>query len=454
MEHNETQKKKSGCGSCLVVVLLILLLLIGLVGFLAYSVIKVPLKLDDPQAMADSAPMSVAERFRFSASDGTAQVKLDKGDLWTLILAHAGDDFLDAINEEISSYSLSVTGCGIHLDEDVLQLNLEMRYQEIRLVVKVPCDLEIKDEHMVLKPTGVKLGVIPLPVDSLLSDVELEYDIDLPVIDDVTLEGFVKDGILVTGSVDRDIQDMVAIDETFERVTLFSESMQNIVNLVKTKEEWNNILLSFEKDPASAEDFYEGIFILSDNIKRMDYLEDRQEITQRFFPGLDFSDIEKDRNDLIMQLGEDVALLKEFFTEVSDDYNDKKFTLSDGEFLLDGKPFHAGEYNEEKYGGLFEKLNSDRVFLVLVDAEDGYRRHTDPLKRMTDKKQQFTQEVNFNKSYILGCVIVAECGDSFLVYDTEFGTINYIIRKTIIQSLTQEEAAALQVPGKFGVWIK
>ena len=457
MENSETKKKKSGCGSCLIVLLVFVLLIVGAVGFLAYTIVMAPLKLDDPQAMAASAPMSVGERFRFSSADATAQVKLDKGDIWSFILEHAGDDFLDGINEELSSYSLSVSGCGIHLDEDKLQLNLEVFYQEkIRLVVKAPCDLEIKDGHIVAKPTGVKLGIISLPVDSLLSGVEVEEDMVLPVIDHVNLEGFTKDAILLTGKVDQNIQDMVAMDETFERVTLFNESLQNIVRLMDNREEWKNILRSFEEDPASAEVFYRGIFSLSDELKRKEYLEDMDGLTLRIFPGLDLAGVKESRNDLIMELGEDVSLLKEFFTDVFDDYNDKKFTLSDGEFLLDGQPFHAGRYSEGKYGDLFEKLDPDQVFLVLVDAKDGYLRFTDPLKRMADKNQQFTQKVDFNKPYILGCVIFADNGDAFLVYDADIHleVINAYIRRTILKALTQEEVAALQVPGKFGVWTK
>ncbi len=458
MERSETKKKKSGCSFCVMVLLVFFLLIIGVAGFLVYSVVMAPLNLDDPQAMVASVPMSVGERFRFSAADGTAQVKLDKGDLWSFILDHEGDDFLDSINEELSPYSLSVSGCGIYLDEEELRLNLEMYYKKIRLVVKVPCDLEINGGHMVLKPTGVKLGAITLPVDALLSNVRWEYDIVLPVIDNVILAGFVEDGILLTGDVDQNIHGLVSIDETFQRVTLFSKSMQNLVNLVHTKEEWKDVLLGFEEDPANAEEFYEGIFLLSDDVKREIYLEKRDVFAQRFFPGLDFTNITEERNNLIKQFGVDVSLLKEFFTDVSDDYNDKKFKLSDGEFLLNNQPFRADQYNEEKYGKLFEELDPDRVFLVLVDAENGYSSDTDPLKRMVDKKQQFTQEVDFNKCYILGCVIFAESGDPFLLYDAEIEVISYtgkpsdFLRRTILHPLTQEDVATLQVPGKFGVW--
>ena len=40
---------------------------------------------------------------------------------------------LNIINEELSAYSLSVSGCGIQLDEKGPQLNLELFYEDIRV---------------------------------------------------------------------------------------------------------------------------------------------------------------------------------------------------------------------------------------------------------------------------------------------------------------------------------
>ena len=453
MENSEKKEKKSGCGSCLIVLLVIFLLIVGAVGFLVYSVLMAPLDLDDPQAMAASDSMSVSERFCFSAADGTAQVKLDKGDLWSFILDKEGDDFLDSINKELSSYDLSVSGIGIHLNEKMLRLDVEAYYKNIRLALKVPCDLEVNNGHMVLKPTGVKLAMFTLPVEEMLSDVEREYDMNLPVVDHVDLAGFTEGGILLTGVVDQNIHGLVSVDDRFKSVIMFSKSMQNLVNLVQAKEEWKDVLLGFEEDPANAEEFYEGILLLSDDVKRNLYLENRDVLTRRFFPEIDFDNIEEQRNDLKNQLGMDVTPLREFMTDVLDDYNDKKIKLSDGEFILNGEPFHAGQYSEGKYGGLFEKLDPDRAFLVLVNAENGYIYKTAALKRMVDKKQQFTQEVDFNLPYILGCVIFAESGEPYLVYDAavELTPSNYL-RRMYLYPLTQEEVASLQVPGKFGVY--
>ena len=76
--------RKEGKSKAGIVILVLLLLLAGAAGFLYYSIVKAPLALDDPQAMAASAPMKAEERFSFDASNGTAQVKMDASDLCRL----------------------------------------------------------------------------------------------------------------------------------------------------------------------------------------------------------------------------------------------------------------------------------------------------------------------------------------------------------------------------------
>ena len=60
-------------------VLALLLILAGGVGFLYYSIVKAPLKLDDPTAMAASAPMAPAERFSFDAAGQSAAELASEG---------------------------------------------------------------------------------------------------------------------------------------------------------------------------------------------------------------------------------------------------------------------------------------------------------------------------------------------------------------------------------------
>lgn len=449
-EISEKQpKRRSHAG---IVLLLLLLLLIGGAGFLYYSAVKAPLDLDDPQQMAASTPMSAGERFRFFAADQTVQVRMDAADLWSLILEHAGTDFLDTLNTELSSYSLSLSGCAIGMDEDGLRLDLELYYRDIRLVVKVPCALEVNGRHVTLTPTAVKLGAVPLPVGGLLSSLKLEYDLTLPVISQVTQVSFVQDALLLTGPMEQDIRSLVPVNEKLYQTAVFCESLQPLADSLQTQEGFAALLSHLEQDPGSVEALYRELFILAKAEDTREYLDSRSGLTQRFFPGIDFSAAAAEQTALAEQVTPLIRTLEQFFTNLVSDYNDKKFRLSDGEFILNWKPFQAARYGAGKYDALFEVLDPDSFFLILVDAEDGFIRKTSSFYRMADENQQFTQEVDYNKTYILGCVLRSVDGDPFLLYEAEIHDDSSYVRSITLCPLTEEDVKALQVEGKFGVW--
>lgn len=432
--------------------MIILLILAGTAGYLYYTVVKAPLELDDPQKLAASVPMSPEDRFEFFPADRTAQVTLDKADLWSVILTHAGDDFLDVVNKEISHYGLSVSGCAIQMEEEGLQLNLELFYRETRLVAKVPCNLTIDGQKITLTPTAVKLGVIKLPVGALLSSLKLEYSLSLPVLTEVAQVSIIQDAILLTGPVEQDIRTLVPLDAKLYQTAVFSDSLQSLADNLQTDAGFDALMSRLEQDPGSAENLYRDLFTMADPEITASYQEERAGLIHRFFPGIDFSAVDTAHTALSDQVTTLNRTLEQFFTAVVNDYNEKEFRLSGGEFLKKKKPFQAAGYAGGQFDTLFEVLDPESVFLILVDAEDGFIRKTSSFYRMCDENQEFTQEVDFNKTYILGCVLRSVDGDPFLMYETEIEGNNTYTRKIALVPLTEEDIIALQVPGKFGVW--
>lgn len=442
-------KRRSRVG---LVLLILFLLLLGAAGFLFYSVCKAPAALDDPHMMAASAPMPAADRFRFSSTDRTVQIKVGAADIWNFVLTHAGEDFLDMVNQELSSYSLSVSGCGIQIDEKGLQLNLELYYGDLRLVAKVPCTLEAAGQHFSFKPAGVKLGVVPLPVSEYLSSVNLEFDFPLPVISSVTGIGYEQDAILITGSMREDIGSLVLPEGKMYRIAVFSEFVQPLLDAVQTDAGYGSLLAQLEQDPGSIETLYREMFALAGPENTAEYLDSRMGLTQMALPGIDYASLEATRTEMPEQVESLNAILERFFASVVSDYNGKWFTLSDGEFLKKLKPFHATNYGTGSYDALFEVLDPDAFFLVLVDAEDGFTRNTPSFDQLADETQQFTQPVDFSKTYILGCVFRSVDGDPLLMYETEVPLGDSYYHDIVIRALTEEDVNALKVPGKFGVW--
>ncbi len=451
-KREETEKQPKRRSRVGLVLLIILLLLAGTVGFIYYSASKAPVAVDDPRQMADLKPMGAQERFRFFAADQSVQMKVGSADIWNFVLTHAGEDFLNIINEELSAYSLSVSGCGIQLDEKGPQLNLELFYEDIRVVAKVPCALEASGQHFTLRPAGIKVGVIPLPVSDLLSSVKIEFDLQLPVISSVTGISYENNAILINGTMKEDLRSLISPEQTMYRIALFNDSLQPLAEAVATEDGYAVLLSHLEQNPGDVESLYREMFVLAGSKLTDAYLDDRMDLTQRVLPGIDFSSLEAARTELSQQMDPRNAILDRFFTSVVSDYNGKVFKLSDGEFLKKLKPFHATNYGTGSYDEMFAVLNPDDFFLVLVDVEDGFIRKTPSFDRLADENQQFTQPVDFNKTYILGCVFRSVDGSPYLLYETETNVDNADYRNLTLQPLSEAEVSALQVPGKFGVW--
>lgn len=442
-------KRRSRVG---LVFLIILLLLVGTAGFLIFTVVKGQVALDDPQAMAAAAPLSAEERFSFSAADRTVQMKVNAADIWNFVLNNAGTDFLDMVNQELSAYSLRVSGCGIQIDERGAQLNLELFYENIRLAAKVPFSLEASGQHFSLKPTGVKVGVIPLPVKDMLSSVQMEGDLQLPVISDVTEIRYEADAIVICGSMKEDIRSLIPQRRTMHRLAVFDESWQFLAAALDTEEGYTALLSYLEQSPGKIEDIYSTLFVFAGYDSMKEYLNNHMDLTQRVLPGVDFSSNEAKRAELIKQEDPLFSILERFFASVVSDYNGNDFSLSDGEFLKKLKPFHPTNYGTGSYNALYEVLNPDDFSLVLVDVENGYTEKTPVFNKLIDENQQFTQPVDYHKTYILGFVFRSAAGMPFLLYETEIQVDGTATRDLMLRVLSEEEVSALRVPGKFGVW--
>ena len=442
-------KKRSGAGR---VLLIILLLLLGAVGFLFYSVSLAPAHVDNPQQMAALKPMSAGERFRFSSADQTVQVKVNPADIWKLALNYAGDNFLDQINRELSAYSVTVSGCGIQIDENGPQLNLELYYKNFRLVAKVPCTLEASGQHFCFKPAGVKVGMIPLPVEDLLSSINLEFDIQLPVISDVTGISYEKDAVLISGSMREDIRSLILTDRKIHRYAVFNETVQPLLDAMQTDAGYEALFALLEKDPGHIETLYREMFKLTSSKKMEEYLDSREGITERVFPGIDFATLDASRSEMLEQEKPINEMLEKLFNTVVSNYNWKGYELSEGEFLRLGEPFRAADYGNGGYAAMFDVLDPDSFFLVLVDVKNGFIRNTPTFDQMADENQQFTKPVDFSKTYIVGCVFRSMSGNPLLMYEVEVPTSDSYYNDIVIRVLSEEEASALRVPGKIGVW--
>lgn len=440
-------KRRSRVG---IVFLVLLLILAGAAGYIYYSVCKAPLALDDPQAMAAAKPMSAAERFSFSAADQAVHMKVSKADIWNFVLDYAGADFLNIVNKELSPYSLSVSGCGIQIDENGGQLNLELYYKSIRIAAKVPFELEVSGQHFRLKPSGVMVGSFELPVAEHLSSVVLELDLQLPVITHVTGVSYAPDALVLSGTMKEDIRSLIPPERTVQRLAVFDESWQSFAAVLDTDEGYTLLLSHLEQNPGEIEDLYNTMFMIAGPEITQAYLDSHMDLTLRILPGIDVTTDEAERAELMEQEDPLFSLLERFFASVVHDYNGKIFKLIDGVFLKKLEPYHATRYGNGIFDELYQVLNPDSFSLVVVDVENGYTEKTPVFHRLVADNQEFTQPVDFKKTYILGLVFRGVGGGPFLMYETKDPVSND--RNLTVRLLSEEECSALLVSGKFGVW--
>lgn len=85
--------------------LLVLLLTAGgFLGLLYYTLTTDTVTVDDPAALAAQAPMPTSRRFAFDSAKETAQLCLDKSDLWWLLLPELEENLLENVNRELENF--------------------------------------------------------------------------------------------------------------------------------------------------------------------------------------------------------------------------------------------------------------------------------------------------------------------------------------------------------------
>ena len=201
-------------------------------------------------------------------------------------------------------------------------------------------------------------------------------------------------------------------------------------------------------------DSVEGIWVIARREDRLEQLKARfPQKTIRPIP-LDLTQNESYAalRDLLEQEKPINEMLEKLFNTVVSNYNWKGYELSEGEFLRLGEPFRAADYGNGGYAAMFDVLDPDSFFLILVDVKNGFIRNTPTFDQMADENQQFTKPVDFSKTYIVGCVFRSMSGNPLLMYEVEVPTSDSYYNDIVILALSEEEVSALQVPGKFGVW--
>ncbi len=435
--------------------LLLLLILVGGVGYLFIDTVAV----DDPATMAAQPPMPASQRFVFDAAKETAQIKLEKSDLWWLLLPEMEENLLEDVNRELEKYHLSVTGYGLDITKKGVCIDLEAMYQSVRLPVHIMTSLDFDASGVSLTLTKAKLGLFRLPVGKLLNAVDERIDLDWPVVTDITDVTYQQDTILLTGTVTQDLLSCVREACQNDAIGWFSTSHQALFRAAREEEGFRELLPGLEQDPGSIEALYQDLFALSEVFEYEIFMDATRNLSHRLFPGIDYAAWETENHSVREEWTSYNAMVDKLVTQVSKGFNNRRFNLKNGEFYVGNSAFDVlghftGDMAQEMQQ-LFQVIDRDKFHLVLVGSINGYALKSPALNSICSKDQQLTQELNRKEAYPVGCVFQGINGEYFLRYESMriSGRDNQISKFLKTIALSEAEYDSLVQEGKIGVWI-
>lgn len=443
-----------------ILLLIILLIIGGSFGYLYYTITTDTVTIDDPAALAAQTPMPASRRFVFDAAKETAQISLDKSDLWWLMLPEMGENFWKDVNRELEKYQLSVTGYGFNITEEGICVDVEAMYQSLRLPVHILTSLDFDASGFSMTMTEAKLGPFRLPAESLLRSADdLRMDVDWPVITHITDVAYRQDTVLLTGTLTQDMLSCVQKVCQNDAIGWFSTSHQAVFRAARDADGYRDFLPGLAQDPGSIEALYHDLFTLSSVQEYEDFMNTTKNLSHRFFPGIDFDGLEKENDSIRAQWVFCDVMIDKLVTQVSIDFNNRRFSLKNGAFHLGKSVFDPLNYFTDdttlKMQQLFNVIDQNKFHLVLVGSINGYSKESPVLNKICAKKQALTQELNRNEAYPVGCVFQGLNGEYFLRYESMniLGTGNQISKSLKTVTLSEAEYTSLVQEGQIGVWI-
>lgn len=458
---SDTAKKSSNSALRIagILFLSITLIIIGSLVALYFTITKGAATIDDPAALADQTPMPASSRFDFDTASETAQIRLDKSDLWWLALPEMDEDFLETANHELEPYQLHLNGYGLNITEDGIIIDLEAMYRSVRLPVHILTDLDFDASGFSLTLTKAKLGPLPLPTAGLLSSVNLQIDADWPVITDITEVSYHPDAVVLTGTVTQDMLSWVRESCQNDTIGWFSSPLQEVFRVARKEDGFRELLPGLEQDPGSVETLYYDLFILAEAHEYEAFMDTSRNLSHRFFPGIDYSGRDQEYKATQEQWMHYDSLVDQLVTQVSTDFNNRRFRLKDGEFYLGKSTFDVLNYitddSTQQIQELFNLIDPDKFQLILVGSINGYAVDSPALNKICDKSQPLTQKLDRKAAYPVGCVFQGLNGEYFLRYESMklTGRDNKLSKWLKSIPITEAEYQSLIQEGQIGVWI-
>jgi len=453
-----------------VVSFVLCLVVIALGVYLFFSFSKDTCTTDSYTKLIQAEPMTVSERFDISSDGKTGVMRMDKKDLWWLIINENGDEFIEKTKASFQEKNFRLAGYGINLSEDS-SIDLDIRWNSIKTIVHVPLELSFSDNTISVHPTGVRILKLNLKnkLIKFLTKIDLEsYSFSVSLKPDGFIRSF--DGMTISGdtinlAVTFDAYPLKALSmasEDIKYIPWFINGYENILEVASMYDEseeaaLEKLLEGCDENPGKLEDIlnqYYTITPLKDVWK--DFRGNNGFLTQRILYGTSEDSFKESHDSLVDYCSTRLDLAAALLQKSCEQYDKVKITISkDGSFVYQKSEFIPSVLatEEEPWDNYELFIPEDGIQYCLIDTEDVYRAETPALKKFTSAYDQFTTEVDKSLSYPLGYAARTNTGTYFLCYFTE-GTNADGESAPVAQfiQLAADEYNLLHAEGKISVW--
>ena len=389
---------------------LLCLVAVGLAVYLFLGMNTDSFQTDSVSKIINAEGMSVAERFEINAKERTAKLSMDNADVWYLLDAKYGDEYLDELKDKFNEKGFRLNGYGLVIDEYDPSLDLDIRWNGIKLATHLPSEMSFDNGELTITPTGVRVAKINVSPKLLkfftkidLADYVLSVKIE-PM-------GFIKsfDDMEI---IDEKMVFDVSLDPSFLKAVSAECSCPEIVGwycngydeILQAGKDYSTdpqaaltaLLKPAEKKTSELERFLNEYYTLADSSDTAaDFEANNGFMFGRILFGNTQEGYEEAHENIVSYCEERQAMVDTLVSSLADSWNSGKITINgESRFVfkkdyLNVMLFATSENSWDNYE-LFVPAEGFRF--ALVDSESAYTAKTPKLSKLVNKNAVFSIE--------------------------------------------------------------
>ena len=392
------------------------------------------LTIDSVSRLLNAKGLSVDERISIDEDGASARIYLDKADIWHLVTAEYGEDFIEKTKDGFNEKGLRLAGYGLIIDENDSQIDLDVRWNSFKIPVHVPIEISFDDSQISFSPTGVRAFKIDFSPKffKFLSGFDVSTAaFSVPV----KPMGFIKsfdsmsirdDCLRFDVSLNPALLKDVCVEHGFpEHIAWFAEGYSEITEAAALyTEDPAGALKAFLAPAIRKDGELERLLAVyytmaSSDDKRSDLAENGAFILKRVLYGYTEDGFAEGKRNLVSFCDGRRDMLFALAESLSEEWAASKISIDkDYQFIykkevLDISLFTPEGYEWQSYEAF---VPAEGITPVIVRTEDAYLSKIPALKKLTASRLELGENLDKDTSYALGFVAKTANSQCLLCY--------------------------------------